>query len=479
VLEANDSALGILGRSREELVGRAVAETGVLEDPEALAYWGRRLRGQSTLRGLEIPILRGTGERAWVLASVDRDRREGGACARVVFQDITSQKRDQDESLQSKKMEALGRLAGGVAHDFNNLLTAILGHSALALEQPGAGGAAGRHVREIKRAAERAAQLTRQLLAFSRRQTAQRRVLDLNAEITEMADFLRRLIGEDIRLVTSLDPALGAIRADPGQVEQILMNLAANARDAMPQGGLLEVSTENCEFSPHPLRADAPMEAERSVRLTVQDSGHGMTSEALAHLFEPFFTTKEVGKGTGLGLATVYGIVTQNGGRIRIQSEPGRGTQVEVYLPRVEEGAPIPQSAPAEEPAGGGRETILLIEDEPAVRRLAREILWIKGYDVLEAEEGSRALEISRSHPGRIDLVITDLMMPGLSGQEVVRQIQASRPGVRVIYMTGHNASTVLGAEELGAESRILGKPFTPTVLAGQVRELLDGRRTA
>jgi PAS domain S-box-containing protein len=371
--------------------------------------------------------------------------------------------------LQSQKLEALGRLAGGVAHDFNNLLTVILGYADL-LHHYGADEHAREVAGEIQKAAERAAALTRQLLAFSRRQVLQPRVLDLNGLVRELDSMLRRLIGEDVQLTTAPHTGPLWVKADPGQLEQVLTNLVVNARDAMPKGGRLLVST-----------AEVPASIDSRQRgpcgfalLTVTDSGCGMDEHILKRLFEPFFTTKEVGKGTGLGLAMVYGVVQQSGGRIEVESEPGRGSTFRVYLPLT----PV-ESTPSRAPSpsagsSGGKETVLLVEDEEAVRRLACRALQAQGYQVLEAGDGVAALEVCQRNLRSIDLVVTDVVMPQLSGVDLVQRLRTVRPLLKVLYMSGYTDSTVVrhGLEE--SEADFLQKPFTPDVLTRMVRDLLD-----
>jgi GAF domain-containing protein/CheY-like chemotaxis protein len=382
--------------------------------------------------------------------------------------------RTQDQLAQAQKMEAIGRLAGGVAHDFNNLLTVIKGRSQLVLHRLGPDDPLRRQVALVEETAERAASLTRQLLAFSRKQVLEAQVLDLNAVVEGIEKMLRRLIGEDIELRVRLWPAVWAVRADPGQLEQVIVNLVVNARDAMPGGGVLTLETANVERPSSAAPADTPPGA--CVRLSVSDTGVGMSPGTQARLFEPFFTTKEVGKGTGLGLATVYGIIKQSGGSIAVRSAPGSGTTFDILLPGVEGAvdAPRPGRPLGEEPGGG--ETILLVEDEDSVRDLAREILEGRGYTVLEARDGSQALEISEAHAGAIALLLTDVVMPGMSGPQLADRITARRPAVRVLYVSGYTDRAIVTGDGPPAAA-LLHKPFSPGVLAGKVREALDGRR--
>ncbi len=375
-----------------------------------------------------------------------------------------------ERSLQSQKLEALGRLAGGVAHDFNNLLTVILGYADI-LRQHGADDYAREVGSEIQKAGERAAALVSQLLAFSRKQVLQPIVLDLNGLVQNLDTMLRRLIGEDVNLTTALNPSPVWVKADPGQLEQVLTNLVLNARDAMPKGGRLLISTAEVPASGAGRRRYATM--------TVKDTGQGMDEQVLKQLFEPFFTTKEVGKGTGLGLATVHGIVHQSGGRIEVESAPGAGSTFRVYLP-LTESAPEPAAPPTEpelEPVGDAKETILLVEDEESLRRLACRTLQSQGYNILEACDGVAALKLCQRHLPSIDIVVTDVVMPNLSGVDLVQRLKLVRPHLKVLYMSGYTDSTVVrhGIEE--TEVNYLQKPFTPDLLRKKVRELLDRSR--
>ena len=379
---------------------------------------------------------------------------------------------------QSQKMEAVGRLAGGVAHDFNNLLTVIRGYSELLLARLPTDDPIRKDMTEIKKAADRASGLTRQLLAFSRRQFIAPKVIDLNALIANMDGMLRRLLGEDIvELCTELNPHTGWIRADAGQVEQVIMNLAVNARDAMPKGGRLTIETRNVTIGQPTRQTPAGVKPGAYVLLAVRDTGHGMDEETQSHLFEPFFTTKEKGKGTGLGLSTVYGIVKQNGGSILVESQKDQGATFKIYFPLVEQGAPG-MVAPDAEPVHG-RETILLVEDEPSVRGLVHETLRLHGYTVLEARHGIEALMTGAKHQGPIHLLLTDVVMPQMSGPEVAEKIQIVRPGIKVLYMSGYPDHPVFEQGGISRDASFLPKPFSPNVLAKKVRDVLDGGKVA
>jgi len=391
-----------------------------------------------------------------------------------IGRDVTERLSLEQQLRQAQKMEAVGRLAGGVAHDFNNILTAITGYADLLLEDLGTTDRRRDDIAEIRKAAERAAGLTRQLLAFSRQQVMQVRVLDLNDVVADTQNMLGRLLGEDIALVTRLDPALGAVKADPGQLEQVIMNLAVNARDAMPGGGKLTIETANAELDDTYVREHFPARPGSYVMLAVSDTGTGMSDEVQSHLFEPFFTTKEKGKGTGLGLATVYGIVKQSGGYIWVYTEPGHGTTFKIYLPRVA-GAPAQRaSGPKASPVGAGTETVLLAEDEAAVRAVARHALERQGYTVLEASSGEAALDLAERHSGRIHLLLTDVIMPGMNGRALALRLSELRPDLRVVYMSGYTEEAITRHGVLEPGLTYVQKPFTPEGLARKVREVLD-----
>jgi PAS domain S-box-containing protein len=378
---------------------------------------------------------------------------------------------------QAQKMEAVGKLAGGVAHDFNNLITVIIGYGELLLRRFKEDQRAQDSLQEIQQAAERGAALVRQLLAFSRRQVLEPRVLDLNAVVKGLEKMLRRLIGEDVELRTTLEPGLGRVKADPGQVEQVLMNLATNARDAMPQGGRLSIETRNAEVDAGAAQGRAPLAPGPYALLEVADTGMGMSPEVRERIFEPFFTTKEPGKGTGLGLATVYGIVKQSGGYIYVRSEPGQGSVFEIYLPRVAgEAAGEARAGERASPAPGGSETVLVVEDEEAVRRMMAQVLRGQGYRVLEAGGGEAALQAAARHAGPLHLLVTDVVMPGMNGRQLAEQLAAQRPGVRVLYVSGYAEGIIEERGVLAPQVAFLRKPFTSEGLAARVRQVLDER---
>jgi signal transduction histidine kinase len=401
---------------------------------------------------------------------------EAGETAEVVafVADTTREKRLAEQLQQAQKMEAVGRLAGGIAHDFNNLLTAILGYSGLMLRRMPPEDPWRRNTLEIQKAGDRAAALVRQLLAFSRKQVLVPELFDLRLLLTEALSMLRRVIGEHIELVTSFPREVWPVRADGGQIHQVILNLAVNARDAMAGGGRLILRLRNVVLDETFVRDHPGARSGPHVLLSVSDTGIGMSPETQSHLFEPFFTTKEVGKGTGLGLATVYGIVKQSGGYITVTSAPGSGSTFEIYLPQAE-GAP--SNTRGERLAGpaGGHETILLVEDDEPVRNLVREILESAGYRVISARSGEEALMRSRDHDGPLQLLITDVVMPGMNGPRLAREMVSARKGLRVLFTSGHPEDALPPLESLNAGQAFLHKPLAADVLTSRVREVLDG----
>ncbi len=426
---------------------------------------------------VEYRMIRADGRTIWVRDSIRVQRLDNSSLIVYgVVSDITERKRLEDQLLQSQKMEAVGRLAGGVAHDFNNLLLVIIGYSELLLQRRlGDQDTANRYIEEIKKAGERAASLTRQLLAFSRKQVFQPNVLNLNRIVADMEKMLRRLVDENIEFVVYLESHLKSVKADPGQIEQVVMNLVVNARDAMPQGGRLTIKTTNIYLDEVYVRQYFDLQAGPYVMLTVSDTGIGIDEEIQPHIFEPFFTTKEVDKGTGLGLATVYGIVKQSGGHISVFSQPDKGTTFRVYLPQVEEVPETSEKLVVFEPPSHGQETILLVEDQKEVRELIRNFLVDDGYNVLEASYGDEALQVSRRHAGPIHLLVTDVVMPqGMSGRELVEQLAPLRPEMKVIYMSGYADDTMVQYRILDSNTAFLQKPFKPSALAHKVRKVLE-----
>jgi len=389
---------------------------------------------------------------------------------------IGERQRLQAELRQAQKMEAVGQLAGGVAHDFNNLLSIILSYSVLVAQTMAPDDPARADVDEIRLAGERGAALTRQLLAFSRQQVLQPQILNLNEIVGGMEKLLRRLIGEDVELLVHMTPGLDDVRVDPGQIEQVIMNLAVNARDAMPGGGRLTIETANIELDASYAARNEGLEPGPYVMLAVTDTGHGMAAATMGRIFEPFFTTKGIGKGTGLGLSTVFGIVQQSGGAIHAYSEPGSGTAMKVYLPRVDRaGSPIRPTASPDASRRRGTETILLVEDEPQVRAVAMTILRRQGYHVLEAENGAGALVLCEEHPAAIHLLLTDVIMQRMSGPVLAEQLGRIRPGMKVLFMSGYTDRAIIDHALIDANAAFIQKPFTPDQLAQRVRDVLDG----
>jgi PAS domain S-box-containing protein len=423
---------------------------------------------------------------AVVLTAVrDLDAQSRTARLRWTIRDVSTTKaaeealRASEERLRhSQRLEAVGRLAGGIAHSFNNLLAAISFQCELLCEAIPEDDARRDHVEEIQRAGERAASLARQLLAYGRKQTLQPRVLSLNQVIREMAPMLRRLIGEHIRLEIQLDPADGAVHVDLGQLEQVLLNLAVNARDALSAGGTLRLAAESLDLAGGEV---AELPAGPYVRLTVADTGPGMAPEVMEHLFEPFFTTKERGEGTGLGLATVYGIVHQSGGHIQVESDPGQGTRFMILLPQAVEGAEaaLPRLTPSGRRSRRGTEVVLLVEDEDNIREPAIEILESKGYKVLAAPDAVQALALSDEHPGPINILVTDVVMPGLSGSQLARRLLRRRPELQVLYISGYPEDSISHHGVLDADQHFLQKPFPPGLFLEKIREVLDARTAA
>jgi len=398
------------------------------------------------------------------------------AIARIVSQAL-EQQRIQEQLRQAQKMEAVGQLAGGIAHDFNNLLNIIIGYCEVALERHNLSEPVKGIMTEVRKAGERAASLTRQLLAFSRKQMLAPKVLDLNEVTRDISDMVRRMVSEDIRVETACADGLWRVRADPDQIAQVIMNLASNARDAMPNGGRLTIRASNVELTRDSTERRATMPVGKYVLLAVSDTGTGMDSRTQSHLFEPFFSTKEKGKGTGLGLATVYGIVKQSEGYVWVESEVGRGSSFKIYLPRVEGASDRIQPAPAEVRSADGAETILIVEDEEGVRNLVRDYLHSCGYNMLEASGGEEAIRVAREFAGNIDLMITDVIMPGMNGPECARRLTAATPSMAVLYISGYTEAAAHQRGKLERGAPFLQKPFPPAELAGRVRGILDRKR--
>ncbi|HKO04244.1 MAG TPA: PAS domain S-box protein [Candidatus Acidoferrales bacterium] len=468
----------LLGFTQQEWIGLASTWWNRVhpDDRERVAEGEREFERTGTPMRQEYRMIARDGRVVWFRDEAVLLHRTSGRpqVMQGVLYDITDQRRLEDQLRQAQKMEAVGRLAGGVAHDFNNLLMVIQGHTSLLSERLPDSTAERRSLEQIQKSTERAASLTRQLLAFSRLQVMQPRVLDLNSVVADMGKMLRRLIGEHIELILRADSGLGRVKADPGQIEQVLLNLVVNARDAMAGGGKLVVETCNLALDEAAARRIPSLQPGSYVVLSVSDTGVGMDPETQSHIFEPFFTTKEQGKGTGLGLATVYGIVQQSGGQITVYSQPGQGATFRLYFPRVEEPADRGSGIRPRPKVPKGSETILLAEDETEVRELAREALRRGGYAVLEARDGEEARRLAENYAGPIHLLVTDVVMPNLGGPELASRLLESRPGLKVLYMSGYSEFISTGHVGLGPLTYFLQKPFSLELLGRKVREVLD-----
>ena len=462
-------------RSEAELLAANLV-TDINPDPDKGAQLLEQYRQAGRLDGVEVEWKRKDGTLIAVRLSGQTVLDESGALEgfELIAEDLGERRHLEEQLRQAQKMETVGRLAGGVAHDFNNLLTIISGFSQLLLEHLEAGDPRRSYVNEIREAGMRAASLTRQLLALGRRQVLLPQVLELNAIVARMDKMLRPLLGEDIELLTVLPPDLGRVKADPGQIEQVLLNLAVNARDAMPGGGKLTLETANVDLDESYVLSHAEVRSGPYVMLAMSDTGCGMDAETQSHIFEPFFTTKENGKGTGLGLAMAYGIVKQSEGYLWVYSERGQGTTFKIYLPRVQEVAePVAVNQVQAGPAVGS-ETVLLVEDETSVRSLVRGLLEARGYTVLEASRADEALLICQQHPGPIHLLLTDVVMPQTMGPALAESLQVLRPTMKVLYMSGYTDHAAFRNGALQAGTSFIQKPFTPETLTQNVRRVLD-----
>jgi two-component system cell cycle sensor histidine kinase/response regulator CckA len=481
LLDINPAGVRLFGYdSLEELlqVDLAAQVYRRAEDRERML---QELSLKGFVQDLELLVQTKQGRHLTVLATSSAERDADGRVISIrgMLRDVTGQRSLEHQLRQAQKMEAVGRLAGGVSHDFNNLLTAILGYAdLLALALPG-DSPLRRHTDEIKAAAQRGADLTRQLLAFGRQQVLAPEILDLNEIVLTIEKLLRRVIGEDIELVTKLDPALGAVRADPSQIEQVLLNLGINGRDAMPEGGVLTLRTGNVEVQSEPEVPPLGLARGDHVMLEVEDSGIGIDEEIRDQIFEPFFTTKSRSKGSGLGLATVYGIVRQSGGQIEVHSEPGLGSRFRILLPRIEEQPTTVRQVSHAPGMPKGDETILLVEDEPAVRDFLGDLLERLGYSVVTAEDGRQALEIAAERRGQLDLLLSDVVMPRMNGVDLARRLTAEEPGLRVLLISGHaeKPEALMEQRLSGAPVEFLQKPFSALTLAERLRRILNAAK--
>jgi two-component system cell cycle sensor histidine kinase/response regulator CckA len=473
----NPAFEALTGYSRQEAIGQTL---GILKSEQQAGelyeeMWNTVLSG-NVFRGIVMDRKK-NGETLIIEKALTPLRDGQGEITHFIStgRDITERRKLESDLRQAQKMDAIGRLAGGVAHDFNNLLLVISAYAELMLDSLIENHPLRKNVAEIMNASRRAADLTRQLLAFGRKQMQSLQVLDLNTVVGEIATMLPRLIGEDIELVFVPEHDLGKVKADPVQIEQVVMNLAANARDAMPGGGTLTIETATVRVDESYVQRHSIVPVGEYVLLTVADSGEGIAPEHMAHIFEPFYTTKEAGKGTGLGLATVYGIVKQNGGFVWVYSEPGLGTTFKIYLPRVQSLDSVVRISKPVESSPGGCETLLLVEDEASVRQASRQLLVQSGYHVLEATDGEDALRVSRAHGGPIHLMITDVVMPRMGGPKLAERLADERPDMKVLFVSGYVENTALRHGKADVATRFLQKPFSLKTLAGKVREILEG----
>jgi two-component system, cell cycle sensor histidine kinase and response regulator CckA len=476
--EANKNHAALIGYTPEEMEGKPLAEL-VSESswPRVAEGWDVVL-AEGRLPHLEFDLKKKDGTTLPVSASVVKIDEPGGDSfeIRCTWRDLTERKHLEDQLRQAQKMESIGQLAGGLAHDFNNLLTAITGYTQLAILSAPSEHPLCEHLNQVNAAAQRAATLTGQMLAFSRRQIINPRAINLNDLVRDAEKMLRRLISENIEIVTVLSPDLGQVNADPSQIDQVLVNMVVNARDAMPEGGEIVIETANVEVSKEQARLVPDLSPGPHVLLAITDNGTGMSKEVQARIFEPFFTTKEPGKGTGLGLSMCFGIVKQNGASITVASQEGRGTSFKIYLPRIPEEAVRQQ----QEVEGAitlplGTETILLVEDDALVRSLGARVLTQHGYQVLEASDGTAALEVAKNHPGEIHLLLTDVVMPNIGVKELTSRLKTQRPQTRVLYTSGYTDEAIVHQGVLDEGIEFIEKPFSPATLLNRVRRVLEG----
>jgi PAS domain S-box-containing protein len=472
-LDANDAALELFGYSRHEVIGRTVEELKIWANPEDREIFERLLKESGRVQALQTTFRTRKGELHHVELFADLIQLAGSTCVFTIVRDITESLKLEAQFRQAQKMDAIGRLAGGVAHDFNNMLAVIVGYIQLLQDQVSPVGSAQKHIEQIRKACERAAGLTRQLLAFSRKQVVQPKILNLNAVVNNLSKMLLRMIGEDITLSMVPGIPLGSIKADLGQIEQALVNLAINARDAMPHGGRIVIETRNAELKEDHAQYRPAVVSGSYVMLSVSDTGTGMDGPTMARIFEPFFTTKGAGKGTGLGLSMVYGIVKQSNGYIWVTSEPGKGATFKLYFPRVNEEAEPLITQTVDPPTVGGSETILVVEDDHSLRELVVELLEESGYKVVEAVDAKEAINIAKKKKN-IHLLLTDVIMPTMSGSELAKQICKLRPQMKVLFMSGYSGDLVANHGILEAATNLVEKPFTKHALLTKVRAVLE-----
>ena len=479
LLRANPALEKMLAYENLDELLKANFDTEIFKNPSDFQKLKELLDSANEFKDVEVGLKRRDGAPITVRCTGRRVKEEhlGVPCFDVFAEDVTERRILERQLQMAGKMEAVGRLSGGIAHDFNNLLGVIIGYSQVLKRRLDPGSALLEHAEEIEKAGQRAASLTRQLLAFSRQQILTPAVLNMNDLILDMAKMLPRLLGEDVAVSTSLYADLGMVKADQGQIEQVIMNLAVNARDAMPQGGKLLIETANVELDQAYAWQHPGAKPGHYVMLALTDSGIGIDAETLAHIFEPFFTTKELGKGTGLGLATVYGVVKQSGGYIWVDSKPGQGASFQIFLPRIEETATTVAVTTPLAQTTGGSETILLVEDAESLRKLTRSFLESHGFRVLVAQNGEEAMEVEARHSAKIDLLLTDVVMPGMNGRVLSEKLQPKQPAMRVLYMSGYTDSFIAGHGVLERGMVLLNKPFTEDALIGKVREVLDRER--
>ncbi len=477
-LDVNDAFLKMLGYERRDVIGKTVSQLKVWANVEKREVVISTLSRAGTISAFETHFNTRTNEQKLVQVSAEVIRLDNRPCILAIIQDVTEAKQLEEQLRHAQKMEAVGRLAGGVAHDFSNLMGIIIGYSELAQERLDANHPVRKHVDQIRAAGELAALLTRQLLGFSRQQVLQPRIVDLNAVVKNLSKMLLRILGEDVTLVFRSGADLGSVKADLGQIEQVLMNLVVNSRDAMPEGGKIFVETANVELD---LEFAKHYQAEPGsyVMLSVSDTGCGMDTKTLSRIFEPFFTTKNPGQGTGLGLSMVYGVVNQNGGFIEVHSEPLKGTTFKVYLPRAEESSQDIGETRSQAVPAGGSETVLLVEDDSPFRKLATDLLGSSGYRVIEAENGQVAIEMLKQSKETVHLLLTDVIMPGMNGSDLAMHCRFIRPDLKILFMSGYTGELIAHHGVLDTDTAFVAKPFSKKSLLGKVRSVLDASRVA